>query len=71
MRKVTVVAPSFAVDCLETLEELAIEYRGMFLRLGGEQFTLVPALNDDDSHAQVLHGIVANQLRGWMAGGAS
>jgi ferrochelatase len=58
------------VDCLETLEEIAIEYRDLFLRLGGERLTLVPALNEDDSHARVLHGIVANQLRGWTAGGA-
>jgi protoporphyrin/coproporphyrin ferrochelatase len=70
VRKLTVVAPSFAVDCLETLEEIGIEYRGKFLRLGGERLTLVPALNDDDSHARVMHGIVVNQLRGWIAGGA-
>ena len=37
MRKVTVVSPSFAVDCLETLEEIAIEYRDKFLELGGER----------------------------------
>jgi ferrochelatase len=69
-RKLTVVSPSFAVDCLETLEEIAIEYRDIFLRMGGERLTLVPALNDDDSHARVLQSIVTNQLRGWIAGGA-
>jgi protoporphyrin/coproporphyrin ferrochelatase len=66
VRKVTVVSPSFAVDCLETLEEVAIEYRDMFLELGGERLTLVPALNDDDGHAQVLAAIVENQLKGWV-----
>jgi protoporphyrin/coproporphyrin ferrochelatase len=66
VRKVTVVAPSFAVDCLETLEEVAIEYRDRFLALGGERLTLVPALNDDDRHARVLAAIVKNQLRGWL-----
>jgi ferrochelatase len=71
VRKLTVVAPSFAVDCLETLEEIAIEYRGTFLRLGGEQLTLVPALNDDDSHARVLHGIVVSQIRGWTGDGTA
>ena len=49
MRKLTVVSPSFAVDCLETLQEVAIEYRDKFLELGGERLTLVPALNDDRS----------------------
>jgi ferrochelatase len=69
VRKLTVVSPSFAVDCLETLEEVAIEYRDMFLELGGERLTLVPALNDDDRHAQVLATIVSNQLQGWVGGG--
>jgi ferrochelatase len=66
VRKLTVVSPSFAVDCLETLEEVAIEYRDMFLELGGERLTLVPALNDDDRHAQVLAAIVERQLQGWV-----
>jgi ferrochelatase len=66
VRKLTVTSPSFAVDCLETLEEVAIEYRDEFLELGGERLTLVPALNDDDRHAQVLATIVENQLQGWV-----
>jgi ferrochelatase len=66
VRKLTVASPSFAVDCLETLEEVAIEYRDTFLELGGERLTLVPALNDDDRHSQVLAAIVARQLEGWV-----
>jgi ferrochelatase len=66
VRKVTVVSPSFAVDCLETLEEVAIDYRRKFQDMGGERLTLVPALNDDDRHAQVLTAIVEKQLQGWV-----
>jgi ferrochelatase len=66
VRKLTIVSPSFAVDCLETLEEVAIEYRALFLRLGGEQLGLVPALNDDDRHAEVLASIAERQLEGWL-----
>jgi ferrochelatase len=66
VRKLTVVSPSFAVDCLETLEEVAIEYRHQFLALGGEELTLVPALNDADSHAEALAHIVQRQLGGWL-----
>jgi ferrochelatase len=66
VRKLTIVSPSFAVDCLETLEECAIEYRDKFLELGGEQLTLVPALNDDDQHAEVLAGIARTRLAGWI-----
>jgi protoporphyrin/coproporphyrin ferrochelatase len=69
VRKLTVVSPSFAVDCLETLEEVAMDYRDKFLQMGGERLTLVPALNDDDRHARVLAAIVKNQLQGWTAGG--
>ena len=65
LRKLTVVSPSFAVDCLETLEEVAMEYRDKFLELGGEKLNLVPALNDDDRHAQVLAALVQRQLTGW------
>jgi protoporphyrin/coproporphyrin ferrochelatase len=68
VRKLSVVSPSFAVDCLETLEEIAIDYRDKFLALGGERLTLVPALNDDDRHAQVLAAIVGNELQGWTTG---
>ncbi|GAC1669056.1 MAG: ferrochelatase [Steroidobacteraceae bacterium] len=67
VRRVTVVSPSFAVDCLETLEEVAMEYRDKFLQFGGERLTLVPSLNDDDRHAQLLASIVKKQLCGWTA----
>jgi ferrochelatase len=66
LRKLTIVSPSFAVDCLETLEEVAIEYRDKFRELGGERLTLVPALNDDERHAELLASIVLNQLKGWI-----
>ena len=68
-RRITVVSPSFAVDCLETLQEVAIEYRDKFREFGGEQLTLVPALNDDERHAQVLMAIVMKQMQGWIEGG--
>ncbi len=66
LRKLTVVSPSFVVDCLETLEEVAIEYRDKFLELGGEKLTLVPCLNDDERHAEALAGIVLGRLGGWI-----
>src|SRR5450631_3648620 len=66
LRKLTVVSPSFAVDCLETLEEVAIGYRHKFLELGGEELSLVPCLNDDERHAAALADIVQGQLGGWI-----
>jgi len=67
LRRLTVVSPSFAVDCLETLEEVAMEYRDKFLELGGLELTLVPALNDSERHAEVLAAIAQRQLGGWAS----
>ncbi len=65
VRRLTAVSPAFAVDCLETLEEVAMQYKERFLELGGESFHLVPALNDGDRHAAVLASIVERHLAGW------
>lgn len=65
VREVTVASPSFAVDCLETLEEIGLEYRDMFARLGG-RLTLVPALNDGEAHVEALLRVVERHLGGWM-----
>ncbi len=65
VRDVTVASPAFSVDCLETLEELGMQYREQYLSAGGASFTLVPALNDDDAHAAALAAIVMRNLQGW------
>ena len=59
VRAVTVVTPSFAVDCLETLEEIAVTSRARFLAAGGDRFTLVPALNDSAEHVRALVEVLA------------
>ena len=66
VRKLTVVSPSFVADCLETLQEVAIEYREKFRELGGEQLNLVPALNDDPRHVEALTAIIRRHLCGWI-----
>ena len=59
VRAVTVVTPSFAVDCLETLEEIGVTSRAKFLGAGGQKFTLVPALNDSAEHVRALRAVLA------------
>lgn len=59
-RRVVVCCPGFAVDCLETLEEIAIRGRATFLAAGGESFDYVPALNDAPGHVECLARIVAD-----------
>jgi ferrochelatase len=60
-REVTVVCPGFAADCLETLEEIAIENRGVFMRAGGQRYGYVPALNASAAHAQCLAQLIARR----------
>lgn len=61
-----VLCPGFAVDCLETLEEIAMRYRALFLTGGGKQFRYIPALNDGSAHASTLADIAVRQLAGWV-----
>ena len=58
VRSLTVMCPGFAVDCLETLEEIAIGGREIYLHAGGTQFQYVSALNDRGDHAQALARLV-------------
>ena len=55
---VQVVCPGFAADCLETLEEIAIENRDFFLNAGGREFSYIPALNDNSRHIAALAEII-------------
>lgn len=65
VKKLLVACPGFAVDCLETLEEIAIEGREIFTEHGGEAFHYVSCLNDSASHAQALHAVARDHLMGW------
>lgn len=63
---VDVLCPGFAVDCLETLEEIAIRNRDDFLAAGGRELRYIPALNDTPEHADALQALVRSNLAGWL-----
>ena len=65
-QKVAVVAPAFSVDCIETLEEIAITGREQFEHAGGEHFGYIPCLNDSDAGMDMLEAVVRNELKGWV-----
>ncbi len=69
VRDVTVVCPGFAVDCLETLEEIDMENREVFLHAGGQRFEYVRALNDRPEHARFLADLIAQHCQGWTGEG--
>ena len=65
VKHVQVVCPGFSVDCLETLEEIDMQNRAFFTEAGGEEFSYIPALNDDDEHVQALCNIIIHHCRDW------
>ncbi len=54
IKKMAIVTPAFVSDCLETLEEIAMEGEEIFHEMGGKEFTTVPCLNDDESFVKLL-----------------
>lgn len=60
-KSVDLVCPGFSVDCLETLEEIAMENKQIFLDAGGEKYNYIPCLNDSDAHAKLLLDIAHNE----------
>ena len=62
IKAVDVVCPGFSSDCLETLDEIEVEYRNEFLELGGEDFSYIHALNDRDAHIEMMRDLVQPYL---------
>jgi len=65
VKKIDLICPGFAADCLETLEENAMGNRDTFLAAGGEQFRYVPCLNDEPAHIDALARLAFRHLQGW------
>lgn len=65
--KVAVVAPGFSVDCLETLEEIALRGRDSFIQAGGTHFAYLPCLNDSIEGIAMLKKLLRTQLEGWLS----
>ena len=68
LRRVDVVCPGFVSDCLETLEEIAIEGRAAFQAAGGGELRYVPCLNDHPAWLAALASLVQRHLQGWPVG---
>ena len=67
VRSVQVVSPAFSADCLETLEELAMENRDNFINAGGKEYHYIPALNDDEAHIDLMEALAKPLAAGWAA----
>lgn len=65
VRRLDVACPGFAVDCLETLEEIAMQNRDFFVEAGGESLHYIPALNDSAEQIESLAALIDRHLQGW------
>ena len=62
-KKLVIITPAFVTDCLETLEEIEMEGKEEFLEAGGEEYTYVPCLNDDDNWAELISSCTKDYLK--------
>ena len=65
-KELTVIAPGFSVDCLETLEEIKIQGKEEFLQMGGKVFNYIECLNDNEISVQMYLKIIKRELSGWI-----
>ncbi len=66
VKKLAIITPGFASDCVETLEEIDDEVREIFEEHGGEDFALIPCLNDSQTGMEMLRDLAIRELQGWV-----
>jgi ferrochelatase len=66
VKSIAIVNPGFSSDCIETLEEIAVEAREIFLHAGGANFVHIPCLNDSAGGMAVIENLVRRELSGWI-----
>jgi len=66
IKRVAVITPGFASDCLETLEEIAGDNAHVFKQNGGENFAALPCLNDSEEGMRVIQHLALRELKGWI-----
>jgi ferrochelatase len=66
VKNLAILTPGFVADCLETIEEIGMENRDIFLEHGGENFAAIPCLNDSAAGIGVIRHVVARELMGWL-----
>jgi ferrochelatase len=66
VKNLAIITPGFTSDCLETLEEIAMENAAIFKAAGGENFAAIPCLNDSAGGMKVIETVVRRELEGWV-----
>jgi protoporphyrin/coproporphyrin ferrochelatase len=66
VKNLVVITPGFSSDCIETLEEIAVENAHVFKRHGGEHFVAIPCLNDSEAGMLMIWQLAMRELKGWV-----
>jgi protoporphyrin/coproporphyrin ferrochelatase len=66
VKNLVMITPGFSADCLETLEEIAVETAEVFKRYGGENFVAIPCLNDSEAGMLMVWQLAMRELKGWV-----
>ena len=66
VKNLVVMTPGFSADCLETLEEIAVENARVFKRYGGKNFAAIPCLNDSEAGMLMIWQLAMRELKGWV-----
>ncbi len=66
IKNLVVITPGFSADCLETLEEIAVENARVFKRHGGKNFVAIPCLNDSEAGMLMIWQLAMRELKGWV-----
>ena len=66
IKKIQIISPGFSSDCLETLEELGVENKEIFISSGGESYNYIKCLNDKQQHLKMLSLLIMNHIKGWQ-----
>ena len=65
IKKLHIVSPGFSVDCLETLEEIKIQYSKLFIENGGEELVYIPCLNSSKDHINMINNMIEQNIKDW------
>ena len=65
VKNLHIISPGFSVDCLETLEEIKIQYDELFKENGGDSLTYIPCLNDHNDHIELIDKLIKVNMSDW------
>lgn len=65
IKKLHIISPGFSVDCLETLEEIKIQYTELFIENGGEELIYIPCLNSNEDHINMITNLIKKNIKDW------